>query len=190
MTEIYFSTDIESDGPIPGPNSMLSFGSAAFSLNGELLSTFSRNLETLSGAIPNPDTMAWWQTQKTAWEACRKDTIEPKSAMIEYSNWIETLCTQHKAKPVFVGFPAGYDFLFIYWYLIFFTGRSPFSFSAYDIKSVAALFLNIDYRNATKRNFPKRWFDKSVKHTHVALDDAIEQGILFCNILKERKGIK
>jgi hypothetical protein len=30
MPEIYVSTDVESDGPIPGPHSMLSFGSAAF----------------------------------------------------------------------------------------------------------------------------------------------------------------
>lgn len=28
--EIYVSTDIEADGPIPGQNSMLSFGSAAY----------------------------------------------------------------------------------------------------------------------------------------------------------------
>ena len=28
MPEIYVSTDVEADGPIPGPNSMLSFGSA------------------------------------------------------------------------------------------------------------------------------------------------------------------
>ena len=28
--EIYVSTDIEADGPIPGPHSMLSFGSAAY----------------------------------------------------------------------------------------------------------------------------------------------------------------
>jgi hypothetical protein len=28
--EIYVSTDVEADGPIPGPNSMLSFGSAAY----------------------------------------------------------------------------------------------------------------------------------------------------------------
>jgi hypothetical protein len=27
--EIYISTDVETDGPIPGPHSMLSFGSAA-----------------------------------------------------------------------------------------------------------------------------------------------------------------
>jgi len=30
MPEVYVSTDVESDGPIPGPYSMLSFGSAAY----------------------------------------------------------------------------------------------------------------------------------------------------------------
>jgi hypothetical protein len=30
---------------------------------------------------------------------------------------------------------------------------------------------------------PKEWFDDS-PHNHVALDDAVEQGALFCNMLK------
>ena len=30
MNEIYISTDVETDGPIPGPHSMLSIGSAAY----------------------------------------------------------------------------------------------------------------------------------------------------------------
>ena len=30
---------------------------------------------------------------------------------------------------------------------------------------------------------PPDWFD-AVPHTHVAIDDAIEQGRLFCNMLK------
>lgn len=30
MSEIYVSTDVEADGPIPGPHSMLSLGSAAY----------------------------------------------------------------------------------------------------------------------------------------------------------------
>jgi len=34
--ECYVSTDIEADGPIPGPNSMLSFGSAAFLADGTM----------------------------------------------------------------------------------------------------------------------------------------------------------
>jgi hypothetical protein len=37
MMEIYVSTDVEADGPIPGPNSMLSFGSAAYTGKKELL---------------------------------------------------------------------------------------------------------------------------------------------------------
>ena len=54
MREIYVSTDIETDGPIPGINSMLSVGSAAYSADKILISTFSANLETLPEASPNP----------------------------------------------------------------------------------------------------------------------------------------
>ncbi|HMN83852.1 MAG TPA: hypothetical protein PKA20_28525 [Burkholderiaceae bacterium] len=106
MSEIHVSTDVETDGPIPGPHSMLSFGSA-----------------------------------------------------------------------------AGFDFLFVYWYLIRFVGESPFSHSALDMKSYAMAVLKTEYRKSTKRNMPRQWFDE-FPHTHVALDDAIEQGALFCNMLK------
>ena len=34
-------------------------------------------------------------------------------------------------------------------------------------------------------HMPKRWFDEKHRHSHVALDDAIEQGSLFCNMLAE-----
>jgi hypothetical protein len=42
--------------------------------------------------------------------------------------------------------------------------------------------LGTGYREAVKRNMPKEWFD-DLPHTHKALDDAIGQGALFCNIL-------
>ncbi len=48
--EIYVSTDVEADGPIPGPHSMLSFASAAMLADKTVLGTFSANLETLPGA--------------------------------------------------------------------------------------------------------------------------------------------
>ena len=50
---------------------------------------------------------------------------------------------------MFVAYPAGFDFLFVYWYLIHFVGRSPFSFSALDMKTYAAALLKLPYRNAT-----------------------------------------
>ena len=58
--ELYVSTDVEADGPIPGPNSMLSFGSAAYTGGKELIGTFSANLETLPGATADPNTAEWW----------------------------------------------------------------------------------------------------------------------------------
>lgn len=178
--EIYVSTDIEADGPIPGPHSMLSFASAAYSADKQLLTTFSANLDTLPGANPHPDTQAWWRQNPKAWTACRENCQPPEHAMQNYLTWLKQL----PGKPVFVGYPAAYDFMFVYWYLIRFTGESPFSHSALDIKSYAMALLKKGYRESSKRNMPKRWFDK-LPHTHVALDDAVEQGALFCNMLNE-----
>lgn len=181
--EIYISTDIESDGPIPGPNSMLSLASVAFDESGRELGTFTMNLKTLPNAKGDPETMQWWSTQSEAWEAARKDPREPEWVMKAYIEWVE----HFRGKPVFVAYPAGYDFLFVYWYMIRFAGRSPFSFSALDIKTFAMARLGCDFRQATKRNMPKRWFQGQPKHTHIALDDARGQGMLFLSMLKDKQ---
>lgn len=182
MAEIYVSTDIETDGRIPGPNSMLSFGSAAFTADKELISTFEANLHFLPGATGNPETMEWWATQPKAWAACRTNLRDPAEAMPDYVKWVKEL----PGTPVFVAYPAGFDFLFMYWYMIQFAGESPFSFSALDMKTYAMVLMGCDYREATKRNMPKKWFSKR-PHTHKALDDAIEQGELFCSMLAESR---
>jgi len=179
MPEIYISTDIETDGPLPGINSMLSFASAAFLADKTLLSTFSVNLETLPGALADPKTTAWWQTQPLAWEACRKDLQAPFMAMQNYTNWLNKL----PGKFVFVGYPVTFDFMFMHWYLLRFTGNNPFSFSGLDIKTYAMALLKIDYKKTVKTTMPKAWFDQQHPHTHIALDDAIEQGLLFCSLL-------
>ena len=180
MNEIYVSTDVESDGPIPGPHSMLSFGSAAYLADKTLLSTFSANLDLLPGATGDSRTMEWWKTQGAAWKACRENTEAPELVMKRYVAWLKGL----PGKPVFVAYPAGFDFTFVYWYLMRFTGESPFSHSALDIKSFAMAKLGLPFRDCTKRNMPKKWFD-DLPHTHKALEDAIEQGALFCNMLHD-----
>jgi hypothetical protein len=182
MHELYISTDVETDGPIPGPHSMLSLGAAAYTADKTLVSTFSANLETLSGAQAHPKTAEWWSQHPEAWAACRKEPQSPADAMTKYVRWIRSL----GGVPVFVAYPAGFDFMFVYWYLMKFVGESPFSHSALDMKSFAMAMLKINYRESTKRNMPKRWFD-DLPHRHVALDDAIEQGALFCNMLRESR---
>lgn len=178
MPEIYVSTDVETDGPVAGKHSLLSIGSAVFSADKQLVGTFSANLETLPGAQPDPATAAWWATQPEAWAACRRDTEPPRAAMQRYLAWLKAL----PGKPVFVAYPSAFDFPFVYWYLMEFAGENPFGFSAIDIKTYAMAMLRRPYRACGKLSMPPEWFD-ALPHTHVALDDAIEQGRLFCNML-------
>jgi hypothetical protein len=177
--EIFVSTDVEADGPIPGPHSMLSLASAAYTADKELIATFSVNLETLPGASGWPETMRWWQTEPAAWAACRQDLQAPETALPAYAEWVDKL----PGRPVFVAYPAGFDFTYVFWYLMKFAGRCPFSWSALDIKTFAMALTGLPFRDTIKPRLPKEWFD-DLPHTHVALDDAIEQGALFCNMLK------
>lgn len=181
MSETYISTDVETDGPIPGPHSMLSLASAAYRSDGELLGTFTANLETLPGASPYPPTAAWWLTEPDAWAACRRDLECPAVVMPRYVAWIKSL----PGTPVFVALPAGFDFMFTYWYLMRFAGESPFRQSALDIQSYVMGASGRSFARSGKHCMPRRWFDNLPSHTHVALDDAIEQGVLFCRMLAE-----
>jgi hypothetical protein len=179
--EIYVSTDVEADGPIPGPHSMLSLASAAYRSDKSLVATFSVNLETLAGSAPDARTMEWWKDFPEAWAKCRENTHPPQRAMADYLAWLKALPGQ----PVFVGWPAGWDFMWVYWYLVRFTGERPFRETALDIRSYAMGMRNSTFQRTTRTYLPKRWFDPTLAHTHVALDDALEQGAVFCNMLAE-----
>ena len=159
---------------------MLALASAAFTAAGELVGSFTANLAELPGATGDPKTMAWWQTQPAAWAACRDGVRPPADVMTEYAAWIAGL----PGRPVFVAYPAGFDFTFVYWYLVRFTGASPFSHSALDMKTLAMALLGTPYRDSTKRAFPARWHSDR-PHTHVALDDALEQGEVFVKMLAD-----
>lgn len=177
--EIYVSTDVETDGPVAGVHSMLSIGSAAYTADRQLLTTFSANLETVPGFCADEKTAAWWATQPEAWAACRSALESPAAAMSRYLAWLKTL----PGRLVFVAYPAAFDFPFVYWYLTQYAGENPFGYSVIDIKTYAMAMLRKPYRACGKQSMPAAWFDP-VAHTHVALDDALEQGSLFCNMLK------
>ena len=108
------------------------------------------------------------------------DLQAPAAAMREYVAWLSAL----PGKPVFVGYPAAFDFMFVHWYLI----GSPARVRSRTRRSTSRRSrwrcCGRDYRELHQEELPKRWFD-DLPHTHVALDDAIEQGALFCNMLRE-----
>ena len=185
--ELYFVTDIETDGPIPGPHSMLSFACVAVNAAGETLGEFSVNLETLPDAQAHPTTAAFWRSEPLAWAACRENPIAPEQAMKDYVKWIAQLCAHHSA-PVFVGFPAGFDFTFVFWYLQTFTGGSPFSWSALDMKTFGMALSGLSFKQSIKPRLPQEWLPQHLPHTHIALDDAREQAHIFASMLRVWQG--
>jgi DNA polymerase III alpha subunit (gram-positive type) len=182
--EIYISIDIETDGPCPGVNSMISLGAAAYDWDGTLVDTWTMNFERIPDGVQNPSTMDFWSENPEAWEASTKDPVSPDVAIKSFYDWVRGLAKRTKKTAVCVAYPAGFDFSFVYYYLMKYVKNSPFSFACLDIKTFAMAALKGGYRSTSKRRMPKHWFP-DLPHTHVALDDAKEQGLIFCNILKD-----
>ncbi len=178
--DVYVSVDIEADGPVPGLNSMLSLGAVALDTQGVELGTFSVNLQTIQGAVSHPQTMAWWKTQPAAWAACRVDPEAPETALPRFATWLKKL----PGNPVFVAYPASFDFMFVAWYLNRFAQENPFGWAALDLKSYAMAKLGLSFSDTIKRKMPPAWFANERKHLHIALDDAREQAELLVAMLR------
>jgi DNA polymerase III alpha subunit (gram-positive type) len=129
--------------------------------------------------------MDWWAGNPDAWSATQVDQQDPEVVMRAFTAWVDG----QSGIPVFVAYPAGFDFTFVHWYLHRFTGASPFSHSALDMKTLAMVLIGTGYRHATKNHWPRTWFPAGTRHTHRALDDAIEQGREFCAMLAEMRRI-
>lgn len=57
---VYFSFDVEADGPSPCRNSMMSLGVALLDENKTILNTWECNFKPLDGHVQDSDTMEWW----------------------------------------------------------------------------------------------------------------------------------
>jgi hypothetical protein len=180
--EIFVSTDIEADGPIPGPYSMLSLGSAAFVVNYDLsislIEKFSVNLDQLPSASQDQCTMNFWSKHPNALKAARKDRVSPEEGMIKYFDWLKKL----PGKVVFTAWPATYDFMFVNWYLMYFVGESPFQWSGLDAKSYfMGMSKQESWLKTSMKQLPSDWIPDNPE-PHIALNDAIEQGWMFCHM--------
>jgi hypothetical protein len=100
--------------------------------------------------------------------------------MNEYSAWLKAL----PVPPIFVGYPVGFDFMFVYWYLLYFVGDSPFARRALDVRTFAMAQLQGPYLAVGRDQLPAH-YRPELPHTHRAIDDALEQGAIFCTLLQE-----
>lgn len=183
--EIYVSVDIETTGPTPLKHILLSIGAAAYFEDGERVGTFSHNLLPIPNMpsgfqVWDSDTEQFWKARPEALHATQIDRIPAQSALRAFSDFLRNL----PGLPVFTAYPAGFDFSWIFTVAGFFDIELGLNWSALDIKTLAMAAGNTGYRDAVKAGWKKSWKTKG-RHTHIALDDAIEQGESFIKILRD-----
>ncbi|GAA0399585.1 hypothetical protein GCM10009530_59170 [Microbispora corallina] len=183
--ETYISVDIEADGPIPGPYSMISFGmTVAGRMAGRRFervdpesATFYAELRPISDAYV-PESLAVSGLDR---DLLLREGRDPAEAMAAAAAWVAEVCGE--TLPVLAAFPLAYDWMWIYWYFLRFTGESPFGHSrCIDIKTLYAAKAAVPVAWATKRQMPREVRSARL-HTHNALDDAVEQAELLQNLM-------
>lgn len=185
--DVYFSADVETDGPIPGPYSMLSFGLVyAGAFDG---ATFYRppNYERCFYRELKPIAENFEQEALDVNGLNRERLAEtgylPSEAMSEASQWVKESAGGGDA--VFVAYPLSFDWTWMYWYFVQFSRYgSPFGYSrCFDIKTAMALALGRTVSSVGRKRIPSILKSTS-PHTHNALDDAISQAEIFANIFE------
>lgn len=183
MSRIYFSVDIETNGLAPGIHSMLSIGVAAIDMDsGKIVGTFKRNLKPIPELLICPDTMEWWKKFPEAYKRATENAMHPQQAMLHLASWVKGFGIKY---PVAAAWKPMFDLGFLRYYEVRYTGEIIFgrSGSGLDIKTVAALASGKSYSETQIAEIPNWMKSSNDKHSHDALEDAIEQAHALFNAL-------
>jgi hypothetical protein len=185
--DAYFSADVETDGPIPGPFSILSFAIVyAGSFDGVHFQRPETHGETLYKELRPISENFDPEALRINGLDRRRLVLEgeaPEKAMSEAFRWVQRFAGL--AQPVLVAYPLSFDWTWLYWYFIRFSPEgSPFGYSrCFDIKTALAVKGAIPISEAGRSRI-----DPSLRsrhpHTHHAIDDAIAQAEIFANVFE------
>jgi hypothetical protein len=199
---ITFSIDIEAAGPIPGPHWMCSLGVCRTDDVQVGWSSELRPLVIPGLACPDdPDALrvvsmglpgvAWDPVLPPAENARRvREHFEtrgrdPAEALRELRSWLGAQCGTDR--PVLVGSPVTFDFLWIYWYWWHILREMPpFGFSGLDIRSYFMGSHGVDFLGTGKERYLKH-YPNEFSHTHDPLEDARQQGRIWADMVRARQ---
>lgn len=179
LPELYIATDVEADGPIPGPYSMLSMG---MSVAGMPEHTFYTELKPISDEFV-PEALAVSGLDR---DRLIREAPHPKEAMEAATRWINGL--RKIGRPVFLAAPAVWDGMYVHWYFMRFLGKSPFGStgSGIDLRSYWMGLHGTEWVETHKGTIKHSLGVTGVPHTHHAGDDALELATVFDAVLKSR----
>ena len=185
--DAYFSADVETDGPVPGPFSILSFALVyAGSFDGGHYQRPDNYEQTLYKELRPISENFEAEALRVNGLDRRRLCLEgesPEKAMTEACHWVKSVAGT--AQPVLVAYPLSFDWSWLYWYFIRFSAEgSPFDYSrCFDIKTALAVKAAIPISEAGRsRIYPS--LRSRHPHTHHAVDDAIAQADIFANVFE------
>ena len=165
------SVDIESDGPIPGDYSMISFG--AVIVDPQLDKTFYGQLKPISNR--------WIPEALSVSGHSREETLrfsDPSDVMSAFDSWLSQHC---KGRPFFFSDNNGFDWQFINWYFHHFLGKNPFGHSSNNIGSL--------YKGLVGDMFKNFKHLRKTQHTHHPVEDAMGNAEALLH-MKNEMGLK
>ncbi len=186
--DMYFSADVETDGPIPGPFSLLSFALVcAGTFDGlnfrrseyRAENSFYREVKPISSRF-EPEALLVNRLDRRRLEI---EGVDPILAMSDAAHWVHMMAGP--CRPILVAYPLSFDWTWLYWYFVSFSKLgSPFSHSGcFDLKTAFATKAHLPISQSGRSQlFPH--LRAHAAHTHNALDDAIEQAEIFANIFQ------
>jgi hypothetical protein len=178
--ELYVAVDVEADGPIPGPYSMLSIGMA---VAGREDLSFYTELKPISDQFV-PEALKVCGLDR---DALLKKAPAAEDAMQAANDWVESL--RPHGRPVFLAAPAVWDGMFVHWYFMRFIGHNPFGTtgSGVDLRSYWMGVTGHEWTETHKSKIKKELGVQGFPHTHNALDDARELAATFAAVLARGK---
>lgn len=185
--DAYFSADVETDGPIPGVYSMLSFALVyAGSYDGNEFQrptnyrqNFYRELRPISVTF-QPEALRVNGLDRN--RLCAEG-VAPEIAMTEACQWVKRIA--EGKQPVLVAYPLSFDWSWLYWYFFRFSSEgSPFHHSrCFDIKTAFAVKAGVPISEAGRERI-FAFLRPGQEHSHRAVDDAVEQAQIFANVFE------
>ena len=108
---MYVSFDVETDGPCPLVNNMLSIGVVLLDEVGSCVDTYTATLELLEGHVADPRTEAFWAQHPRMYAAARFDPQPVAVVMRALSQTLARAANGHALQ--FVAAPACFDWMFL-----------------------------------------------------------------------------
>ncbi len=174
--DAWVSVDVETAGPNPSQYSLLAIGAC---LLGQPDSGFYAELQPVSSDA-RPEAL---EVSGLSMEALAASGTPPARAMADFAAWLESACPDAES-PVFVGFNAAFDWMFVNDYFHRFIGRNPFGHSAVDMKSFFMGLTARPWDETTMAHVTEHYGGRRTL-THHALQDARDQALLFRRMLDE-----